>query len=143
MLCIGIITNQGYNLWQQLIQRNKVRTSLNILAQSIESTRIIALQHNKSYALCASADGINCSQYWQQGLLVTDMQQQKIKYISHWQLPCKLYFRGRLISNKLIFTKSGFTSGSQGRFYCELAKQHKTYSLLVRSNGSVGDLVVM
>jgi Tfp pilus assembly protein FimT len=141
MVCLVIFATQGLYLWHDLAARDKVRSSLDYLARSIEATRILALEHNSTFALCASTDGINCNTSWRGGLLITDDNNKKFLYGSNLYLPCDLSFKGRLIDNKIIFTSSGFTSGIQGRFYCTVNSLHRTFSLLVRINGSVGDVV--
>ncbi len=140
VVCIIIFATRGLYLWHDLTARDKVRSSFDSLARAIEATRILALENDSSFALCASADGVNCNASWRGGLLITDDAQKKISYGSYLYLPCDLIFKGRLIDNKIIFTSSGFTSGIQGRFYCTANSLNKTFSLLVRMNGSVGDV---
>ena len=123
---------------QTLQQRLQANVALQILARQIEITRMLALHNNKSYKLCASKDGKSCSEFWGNGLLLQDLDGANKIYTPNWQPPCKLYFKGRLLENAIVFAASGYTAGIQGRFYCEMPRYAKVYSLLLRVNGSVG-----
>ncbi len=135
LILVSVLAGASAPTMSRVIQDFEWRMATHRLLGVIRFTRLNAVAHHRSAALCARDDGADWSSGWQ----VRDGVTRKI-YQTYAPLSSRfqLTWRGGFSSRQcVVFDAQGFASGSQGRFVLSSVRYHHPVDVIVGRGGDV------
>ncbi|MCH9769838.1 MAG: GspH/FimT family pseudopilin [Gammaproteobacteria bacterium] len=131
LMLMAILTTLAVPSWYRFWQRHQIKLASRQLASLIHFARELAIVKQQSIQLCASDDGLRCSNAWAQKIIV----RSRTKVWRQAQLNVsRLTWRGGLGRQQLQFLATGM-SAQLGSFY--LSSQHYQCRLRIIYSGRV------
>lgn len=89
----------------------------NALHRHLELAKSHSVKTQKVVTVCPSADGLHCSQDWQQGYIVLDASGKVLRHVDTSAQLEQFFWRGLSANNRLHFDVRQNFSGLNGHFY--------------------------
>lgn len=129
---LAIFAQMATPALQDFLDRNRQQALFDQVTRAIYNARTYAVTHGVSVELCASSDGITCSQNWSHGWLLREIDQAEPIAITQLNHKQQLHWSG--FRPRIYFQRTGLSPTSNGRFY-SCSKQEISWQLILNRQG--------